>query len=216
MRFVDGRLTAVYDWDSLGVGLEPVLVGSISHAFTSNWGVVDWEHFPSLEEALSFIDEYEDARGSPFSADERAVAFASLTYTMAYTARCEHSDALTSIGVPPSVLRPPCAVPAGSARAFLVDNAKTLLGVDVGPTPDVLLPDRKTMMRKTETPPAMSRERLVEELAIVSHEAWILQGVRDYARDPSKLSTDVHDHDRERAELTVRRLEQLGVVNWTD
>jgi hypothetical protein len=64
--------------------------------------------------------------------------------------------------------------------------------------------------------PPISRERLVEELAEVSHEAWILQGVRDYGRDPDKLSPDVHDHDRERAELTVRRLEELGVVRWAD
>jgi hypothetical protein len=57
---------------------------------------------------------------------------------------------------------------------------------------------------------------LVEELAIVSHEAWLLQGVRDYGRDPARLSKEVHDHDRERAELTVRRLERLAIVNWTD
>jgi hypothetical protein len=64
------------------------------------------------------------------------------------------------------------------------------------------------------TAPPISRERLVEELAIVSHEAWILQGVRDYGRDPAQLSREVHAHDRERAELTVRRLEELGVVFW--
>jgi hypothetical protein len=64
--------------------------------------------------------------------------------------------------------------------------------------------------------PPVSRERLVEELAAVSHETWILQGVRDYGRDPAKLSKDVHDHDRERAELTVRRLEELGVVSWIE
>ena len=64
--------------------------------------------------------------------------------------------------------------------------------------------------------PPISRERLVEELAIVSHETWILQGVRDYKRDPAKLPKEVHDHDRERAELTVRRLEELGVVNWSE
>jgi hypothetical protein len=138
MRFVDGRLTAVYDWDSVSIGREPVLVGSIAHAFTSNWAASVWEHFPSLDEALSFIDEYEAARGSPFDADERSVALASLTYSMAYTARCEHSDTLAELGLPPSVFRPPSAVPAGSARAFLAQYADTLLGSDVGPTPDVL------------------------------------------------------------------------------
>jgi hypothetical protein len=57
---------------------------------------------------------------------------------------------------------------------------------------------------------------LVEELAIVSHEAWLLQGIRDYGRDPATLPREVQPHDRERAELTVRRLEELGVVNWPD
>jgi hypothetical protein len=62
--------------------------------------------------------------------------------------------------------------------------------------------------------PPVSRERLVEELAIVSHETWILQGVRDYGRDPAKLPQEVQPHDRERAELTVRRMEELGVVSF--
>lgn len=64
------------------------------------------------------------------------------------------------------------------------------------------------------TQPPINRERLVEELAIVSHETWILQGVRDYGRDPAKLPKEVQPHDRERAELTVRRMEELGVVSF--
>jgi hypothetical protein len=64
------------------------------------------------------------------------------------------------------------------------------------------------------TPPAISRESLVDELAAVSHEMWLLQGIRDYGRDPAKLPKEVTDHDRERAEHTVRRLEELGIVSW--
>jgi hypothetical protein len=64
------------------------------------------------------------------------------------------------------------------------------------------------------TSPPVSREQLVEELAAVSHSTWIRQGVRDYGKDPSDLSPEVHPHDRERAEDTVTRLEELGVVNW--
>ena len=64
--------------------------------------------------------------------------------------------------------------------------------------------------------PPISRERLVEELAAVSHELWLLQGIRDYGRDPATLPKDVTEHDRERAEHTVRRLEALGVVNWDE
>jgi hypothetical protein len=66
------------------------------------------------------------------------------------------------------------------------------------------------------TNPAINRERLVEELAEVSHELWLLQGIRDYGRDPAKLPMEITDHDRERAEHTVRRLEELGIVGWSD
>jgi hypothetical protein len=65
-------------------------------------------------------------------------------------------------------------------------------------------------------PPPISRERLVEELAEVSHEMWLLQGIRDYGRDPATLPAEVTDHDRERAEHSGRRLEALGVVSWDD
>jgi hypothetical protein len=64
------------------------------------------------------------------------------------------------------------------------------------------------------TRPPISRERLVQELAEVSHELWLLQGIRDYGRDAGRLSKEVMDHDRERAEHTVRRLEALGIVSW--
>jgi hypothetical protein len=64
------------------------------------------------------------------------------------------------------------------------------------------------------TRPPISRERLVQELAEVSHELWLLQGIRDYGRDAARLSKEITDHDRERAEHTVRRLEALGIVSW--
>jgi hypothetical protein len=64
--------------------------------------------------------------------------------------------------------------------------------------------------------PPISRERLVDELAAVSHELWLLQGIRDYGRDPAKLPTAITDHDRERAEHSVRRLEELGIVRWAE
>jgi hypothetical protein len=129
MRFADGRLTAVYDWDSLSVVREPVLVGSVAHGFTANWAAEDRRQFPSLSEALAFIGDYEQARGDGFSVDEQAVARASLAYTMAYTARCEHSDALTDMGRRTPRSSPSPQAPAGTARAFLAEHATELLGV---------------------------------------------------------------------------------------
>jgi hypothetical protein len=128
LRFAGGRPVAVYDWDSLGVTREPVLVGSVAHAFTADWRRPERRQFPSLAEALAFVREYEDARGSAFESAEREVVEAALAYAMGYTARCEHSDALSAFGrrrpaPPPSSP----AVPPGSARAFLAANAAQLL-----------------------------------------------------------------------------------------
>jgi hypothetical protein len=120
LRFADGDLTAVYDWDSVIIEREPILVGSVAHAFTANWAIESAQQYPTVEEALAFIDEYESARGVSFSYSERQVCRAALVYLMAYAARCEHSDGL---------LMPwgKEAAPAGSARAFVADHASELL-----------------------------------------------------------------------------------------
>jgi hypothetical protein len=57
----------------------------------------------------------------------------------------------------------------------------------------------------------VSREELIEALARVSHDTWRRQANRDKGTPWEKLSEDVHLHDRERAEDTVRELERLGV-----
>jgi hypothetical protein len=59
------------------------------------------------------------------------------------------------------------------------------------------------------TPEGVTREQLVERLAEVSHETYMRQAGRDKGlRD---LDPNVHPHDRERAEDTVRELERLGI-----
>jgi hypothetical protein len=57
----------------------------------------------------------------------------------------------------------------------------------------------------------LTREELVRRLAEVSHRSWITQKVRDYGAVESDLSTEVHEHDLERAEDTVEELERLGL-----
>jgi hypothetical protein len=129
MRFAGGAVSAVYDWDSLAIQREPVLAGGVAHLFTSDFTAgPEWVQLPTLDEALAFVADYEAARGEPFGADEHAVARAALLYAMAYTARCEHSDALTDFGAHPP--RPPAAdaaVPPDSARAFTAAHADALL-----------------------------------------------------------------------------------------
>jgi hypothetical protein len=90
LRFADGALSAVYDWDSLAVAPEPVFAGAAAHAFTANWSIEGHACIPTVEESLAFIGDYEAARGAPFSASERRVARSALVATMAYSARCEH------------------------------------------------------------------------------------------------------------------------------
>jgi hypothetical protein len=131
LRFAGGELTAVYDWDSLAIQREPVLAGGVAHLFAADWAAGD-DHaqFPTLDEALAFVADYEEGRGGPFDAGQRAVARAALLYAMAYTARCEHSDALTDFGTRAADLtHAHDPAPPGGARAFVAAHAETLLGV---------------------------------------------------------------------------------------
>ena len=127
LRFASAEVVAVYDWDSLGILSEPELAGGAAHYFTSDFRVEGRRQLPTLEEALAFIDDYEAARWLTFSEEERATAHASLVNAMAYTARCEYSDALTAFGAHPPVPTSPGAFPEGSARAFLSQHAEELL-----------------------------------------------------------------------------------------
>jgi hypothetical protein len=58
----------------------------------------------------------------------------------------------------------------------------------------------------------ITRNQLVDELAALSHATYVRQKVRDHGVDPNELPPEVHPHDRERAEDTVRKLEELGVL----
>jgi hypothetical protein len=142
LRFADGRLSAVHDWDSLAVGPEPALVGAVAHAFPANWAAPEPPPVPTRDEALAFVADYEAAcKGGPFTADERRQARAALVWTMAYTARCEHSDERTDMGrhaPAPWSETGPAGVPAGGARAFLAAHAAELLGTGATPVPEVV------------------------------------------------------------------------------
>jgi hypothetical protein len=57
----------------------------------------------------------------------------------------------------------------------------------------------------------LTRDELVRRLAEVSHKTWIKQKVRDQGAVEADLSVEVHEHDLERAEDTVQKLERLGL-----
>ena len=98
LRFTGSSLSAVYDWDSLTAEREPIIVGSAAHAFTADWTRSEINPVPTHVESLAFIADYEQGRGTPFTATERQLAQAALTYSTAYGARCEHSDLCTDYG----------------------------------------------------------------------------------------------------------------------
>lgn len=92
LRFEGDRVVASYDWDSLHWERETVMVGAAAHAFTADWQREGVVQVPSLEEMRGFVDDYEDGRGRAFSREERRTIGASLVYSLAYTARCNHAD----------------------------------------------------------------------------------------------------------------------------
>jgi hypothetical protein len=106
-RFLDGKTTVIYDWDSLAVDREPIIVGQAATHFTMTWRM-RVRVAPDAGEVEAFVTDYEEARGSVFSAAERAAVDAAGAYSMAYTARLEHSLDSGAVKYPP-----------GSARGFL-------------------------------------------------------------------------------------------------
>jgi hypothetical protein len=93
VRFdADLKPTAVYDWDSVTTELEPVVAGQAAAAFTYSEeldsAVLRW---PTPEESLAFLGDYEGIRGSRFAEAERRTAGAACVYLLAYAARCGHA-----------------------------------------------------------------------------------------------------------------------------
>jgi hypothetical protein len=88
-RFADDRVTVVYDWDSLALGREAVIVGNAAMTFTANFEMPGLRLAPEPDEVAAFIHEYSSARPRPLTRAERARIRACATFLLAYTARCE-------------------------------------------------------------------------------------------------------------------------------
>jgi hypothetical protein len=84
VRFRDSRPAVVYDWDSVCSGPEAVLVGEASAGFTA-------EPWPTVDETITFVADYERARTSRFTKDEHRMAGAAAVYARAYAARRVHA-----------------------------------------------------------------------------------------------------------------------------
>jgi hypothetical protein len=87
----DGAITAVFDWDSLGMRREVEIIGIAAHVYTADWSRVVGRVIPNADEIRAFVADYEAARGRSFSKAERQSLFANGVYLLAYGARCGHS-----------------------------------------------------------------------------------------------------------------------------
>lgn len=90
MRFAGGRVSAVYDWDSLTVALEPEIVAMAAATYTRTTSIQVERSLPTPAQMAAFVADYEAAAGRRFTAGEWRTAGAAATHLLAYTARCEH------------------------------------------------------------------------------------------------------------------------------
>jgi hypothetical protein len=79
-----GKVVAVFDWDSLLFSQECWTVGCAASVVTSGAGGAPTDgRPPSLAVSALFVDEYELARGRPFSPAERRATAGALLYSLA-------------------------------------------------------------------------------------------------------------------------------------
>ncbi|MDX8031610.1 phosphotransferase [Lentzea sp. BCCO 10_0856] len=95
LRWRDGEVWAVHDWDSLAWQPEAALVGAASGAFAN-------DPPPSLvpvESSAAFLVAYQEFRGRAFTAEEQEIAWAASLWTALHNARWEvlHGDAPVSL-----------------------------------------------------------------------------------------------------------------------
>nr|BFE51234.1 hypothetical protein GCM10017745_46610 [Saccharothrix mutabilis subsp. capreolus] len=90
LRWHDGRVWAVHDWDSLAWQPEAALVGATSAVFPKIGPAV----LPPVESSEAFLSAYQDLRGRRFSAEELEIAWAASLWPAAHDVRWEalHGD----------------------------------------------------------------------------------------------------------------------------
>ena len=99
VRIREGRLVAVYDWDSLSLVAEAIAVGQAAATWRL-FGGDDPGSAPGPEEVSAYVAAYEAASGRRFAREEHRVARAAALWVRGYAARCEPAlEATTGIVV---------------------------------------------------------------------------------------------------------------------
>ncbi len=86
VRFTQGDVSAVYDWNSLIGESEPVLVGMAAGSFTE--GSTTGSSAPTPDEVVAFLTDYEASHRRSFSKRDQATALAAATWVLVYNACC--------------------------------------------------------------------------------------------------------------------------------
>ncbi|MEU8983088.1 phosphotransferase [Streptomyces sp. NPDC048309] len=93
MVFDDGRVHAVWDWESLLTARRACLVGFAAGCYTAQHSPAD---APSPPEVGLFLDEYAEVSGSPWTKRDRRAAAAATLWLISYNARFEHAAGVAS------------------------------------------------------------------------------------------------------------------------
>jgi hypothetical protein len=91
LRWQDGRLHAVFDWDSLAYLSEAAIAGAAAAQFADQWPDVT-----GIEDCEAFIESYALARGRPWSRDEREVCWAAGLWLMSFNAKKQPHQGVTT------------------------------------------------------------------------------------------------------------------------
>ena len=86
LRWIDRRPHVVHDWDSVASRPEAVIVGAAAAVFTATGAPLTEA---TLEETQAFLTAYEQARGQPWSSEERQVCWAAGLWVRAFNAKKE-------------------------------------------------------------------------------------------------------------------------------
>ncbi|MFD2489757.1 phosphotransferase [Amycolatopsis jiangsuensis] len=90
LRWQDGQIRTVHDWDSLAWQPEAALAGAASGAFASAGPPT----LAPIDSSAAFLESYQDARGRRFTAVEKEIAWAAGLWPAVHNARWEalHGD----------------------------------------------------------------------------------------------------------------------------
>jgi hypothetical protein len=105
LRWHDGDVWAVHDWDSLAWQPEAALAGAACGAFAS----ASPPTLAPIESSAAFLAAYQDLRGRRFTAEEQEITWAASLWPAAHNARWEAVHGDTRCPVTPSAHRQPNA-----------------------------------------------------------------------------------------------------------